>query len=192
MLAACGSVSSFVAKPVAQPPAMGYFHNMKPGSLNVVDALSPKVALLALLVAASLLLGSHALAEKGYYKWMDSSGNPQHSDRPPPTGVEYEFISTDTGMSRRISAGQSRTRETGGMDGPASPDAATRTPSVAGDQVVVEKNPALCDQARANLDTLQSSARVRIRDDEGIRYLSEEEKDVQRRKARDLIAVHCN
>ena len=94
-------------------------------------------------------------------------------------------------MSRRVSAKESRTRETGGMDEPASPDAAP-TPIAVGDQVAVEKNPALCDQARANLDTLNSSARVRIRDDDGLRYLSEEEKDIQRRKARDMAAVHCN
>lgn len=190
MLAACGLVSSFGPKPVAQPPAMGYFHNMKPRLINAVDLRCLRAVSLALLVAASGLLGPSALADKGYYKWMDEDGNPQHSDRPPPTGVEYEFVSTDSGLSRRISAEQSRTRDQG--DGPATPDAPPPTATAAGDQVAIEKNPALCDQARANLDTLQSSARVRIRDDQGIRYLSEEEKEVQRSKARDLIAVHCN
>ena len=65
-------------------------------------------------------------------------------------------------------------------------------PTEAEKQVVIEKNPDLCDQARANIDTLNSKARVRIRDADGaIRYLTPDEKDVQRQKADDLMAVHC-
>ena len=33
---------------------------------------------------------------------------------------------------------------------------------------------------------------TRIREDGEIRYLTEEERDIQRRKASDTIAVHCN
>jgi hypothetical protein len=177
---------------IAPPPGMGYFHNMKLRLINVSYDRSLRCAALALLVAASGLLGPAALAEKGYYKWMDPKGNPQHSDRPPPTGVEYEFISTDTGLSRRVSAEESRTRANPDTDNAPPPTGGAPADTGDSDQVAIEKDPALCDQARANLDTLQSKARVRIRDDQGIRYLTEEEKEVQRQKARDLIAVHCN
>ena len=146
---------------------------------------------LGIVLAACMLSGS-AWAEKGYYKWFDSRGNPQHSDRPPPAGVEYEFVSTDTGMRRRVTAEEAAKQGDDDGDAAASmPSNTTATPNVAEQQAAVKKDPALCEQAKANLETLNSKARVRIRDDDGIRYLTEEEKDVQRKKAEDLIAVHC-
>lgn len=137
-------------------------------------------------MAASLLSG-HAVAEKGYYKWLDAKGNPQHSDRPPPAGVEYEFISTETRMTRRVSAEESRAIGTTNPNTAAQGSPSSSKPVA----VAVEKDQALCDQARANLDTLNSTALVRIRDKEGIRYLTEEEKEDQRNRARDMISVHC-
>ncbi len=145
-----------------------------------------------LVLVGSGLLGPAFSAEKGYYKWLDSSVNPHHSDRPPPPGVDYEFVSTEYGMTRLVTVEESRSNERGSSTASSMPPPAQATRTAAEEQVAVEKIPALCDQARANLDTLESKARVRIRDDDGIRYLSEEEKDVQRQKARDLIAVHCS
>ncbi|MEP5765079.1 MAG: DUF4124 domain-containing protein [Halieaceae bacterium] len=139
------------------------------------------------------MLGPSALAEKGYYKWVDVRGNPHHSDRPPPAGVEYEFVSTDTGMHRRVSAEESRANAENGSMAPGMPPPSAAGPNAAEEQVKIEKDPALCDQAKANLDTLNSKARVRIRDPDGtIRYLTQEEKNVQRQKANDMITVHCN
>ncbi len=141
---------------------------------------------------AALLLGTllapASLAEKGYYKWIDERGNPHHSDRPPPAGVEYEFVSTESGLVRRVSAEENTDNPPGWET---SAPVGSETPNAAEQQAAVEKDPAICDQARANLDTLGSLARIRIRDDDGIRYLTEEEKEVQRKKAQDLIAVHC-
>ncbi len=147
--------------------------------------------LLAALLSLGLGLSGHVIpAEKGYYKWMDANGRPQHSDRPPPAGVEYDFISTDTGLTRRVTAEESRAASNTGAA--SMPPPAENKPNVAEEQAAVEKNPDLCDQARANLDTLNSKARVRIRDGDGtIRYLTEEEKAAQRQKAHDLMAVHC-
>ena len=144
-----------------------------------------------LLTVASSMPGSALSAETGYYKWTDKEGNPHHSDRPPPPGVEFTFVGTKSGLRRHVTAEQSREAAR-----PATP--ATRSPTNAEQQAgnqtaAVEKDPALCDQAKANIDTLDSSARVRIRDaDGGIRYLTEEEKDLQRHKANKLAAVHCN
>jgi len=145
-------------------------------------------ALAAVLVGAGLA-GITAATERGYYKWMDERGNPQHSDRPPPAGVKYEFIATESGLSRRVDLDPP---DNANETSPGNPAARGQPASAGIDKIEIEKNPALCDQAKANLDTLNSKAKVRIRDDEGIRYLSEEEKEVQRKKARDLVAVHCN
>jgi hypothetical protein len=148
-----------------------------------------RIAVLALVLAGASLSTTATAVEKGYYKWTDSGGRPQHSDRPPPAGVDYDFVSTDSGLTRRVT-----------KEKPSAPKAVT-TPAPKksaddtrdNDPVAIEKNPALCDHARANLDTLNSKARVRIRDDDGaIRYLTPDEKDIQRQKAQDLIAVHCS
>jgi hypothetical protein len=167
---------------------MGYFRGLFSRQVIAVALKWPNFVVFLLLLAAVGFGSPSALAERGYYKWVDARGNPQHSDRPPPPGVEYEFVSTETGLRRRV---VQEDREGGESSAPAMPTAASPPSTAAEQQVAIEKDPALCDKARANLDTLNSNARVRIRDGDEIRYLTEEEKDIQRRKAQDLIAVHC-
>ena len=172
---------------VAPLLTMGYFPETSISRVFAVSLNYQKMTVFAVLVMALCLGNEAAASEAGYYKWLDARGNPQHSDRPPPPGVEYEFISTETGLRRRVSREESSQSES---SAPAMPPVAR--PTAAEEQVVIKKDPALCDKAKANLDTLKSSARVRIRDENGIRYLTDEEKDVQRRKAEDLISVHCS
>lgn len=172
---------------------MGYFLSMDQRQVKSLNKGLIKIVVAGVILAAASLSATLAVAEKGHYKWIDSSGRPAHSDRPPPPGVEYEFVSSETGLSRRVTKEEPRT--SGATAAPApQPSAATGGQTAAGgEQLAIEKNPALCDSARANLDTLNSKARVRIRDGDGsIRYLTPDEKDVQRQKAQDLIAVHCN
>ena len=174
---------------VAPLRAMGYFPETSTPGVCDLSLNSQKVTLFALLLLAVGFGSESATAESGYYKWFDARGNPQHSDRPPPPGVEYEFISTETGLRRRVEREES---SDSASSAPAMPPIARPRPTAAEEQVVIKKDPGLCDKAKANLDTLNSSARVRIRDENGIRYLTEEEKDVQRRKAEDLISIHCS
>ncbi len=142
-----------------------------------------------MLLIGCCLMGPAANAANGYYTWIDERGNPHHSDRPPPSGVEYEFVSTETGMRRSMGTSSN----TSGSSAPSMPTAAPETTTVAEQQTQIKKIPAYCDQAKANLDTLNSTARVRIRGADGeIKYLTEEEKEDQRGKARDLMAIHCN
>lgn len=151
----------------------------------MITRSNQNVFVLVLLLAFNLFASSISAAE-GYYKWQDTHGNPQHSDRPPPSGVAYEYVSTETGMKRRVEA----SANTNASAAPAMP-AAVKTENVAEKQAKIAKNPEYCEQARSNLETLNSSARVRIRENDEVRYLTEEEKDIQRRKANDTIAVHC-
>lgn len=148
-------------------------------------------AITLLLALLGGLAGTTAMAESGYYKWTDSYGNPTHSDRPPPAGVEYEFVSTDTGMTRKVTAEESREVQSGSST-VGKPALTPEQSAATGDTVAPQKNAAYCEQAKTNLEKLDSSARIRLQDPDGsIRYLSEEEKEIQRQKARDLIAVHC-
>jgi len=59
---------------------------------------------------------------------------------------------------------------------------------------MVKKDPESGSLARLNKDTLESGARIRIRDEATgeLRYLSEEEKVSQLERAQDIIRVHCD
>ena len=143
----------------------------------------------ALLVTTAVIAFGYTSTASGetYYRWVDDRGQPVHSDRPPPKGTEYEVVSTDTSLIRSVEA-----------DAGAVPKKVTSTPSnefepVETKQVSVEKNPEYCDRAKANLQSLDTSARVRLRDDQGeYRYIDEEEKATQRQLALDAIESYCN
>lgn len=152
---------------------------------------SVKILLTASLVFAYCLFAPLSQAEKGYYKWKNSRGNPQHSDRPPPAGVEYTYVSTETGLKRRVAAEESRATGSS-SSAPAMPQTQAKVPNVAEQQAAITKNPEYCAQASKNLETLNSKAQVRYRNPDGsASILSGEAKEVQRQKARDIIAVHC-
>ena len=127
-----------------------------------------------------------ALAGKNHYRWIDDRGNPVHSDRPPPKGVDYEVISTGSSMVREVEA------EEGAVPAEIEPTVGNEFEQVDTARKEMVKNPEFCQRGRENLETLNSVARIRLRDDNGeIRYLSEEEKEEQRRRAEETIAAHC-
>jgi hypothetical protein len=134
----------------------------------------------------SLLLPSiSALAAASYYRWVDDTGNTIMSDRPPPPGIEYKTISATMGTTHSAPA-QSK-------DSEKSPDATRGEEFEAVPQVDVPipKNPELCEQAKGNLDALQS-ARVRVKGENGeYRYIDEKEKAEQRKFAQDAIDAYC-
>ena len=150
-----------------------------------------RVAVTALLVALVTPVSFDADAADTYYRWKDSRGKMVVSDRPPTdSSVDYEVVSQRSSLVRRVSAGEG-----------AVPPEVTPRPGNEFEQVdtrqeqmeAVPKNPESCERAKANLDTLNTSARIRIRDQETgeLRFLSEDEKETQRQKARDTIRVHC-
>ncbi len=147
-----------------------------------------KTACAAAVVAGMLGLASlSASAGETYYRWVDERGNPVHSDRPPPKGVDYEVVSTGTSLMRRV----------GSEEGAVPPDLEPK-PGNEFDQVdtapsQVEKNPEFCERARQNLETLNKDIRIRMRDENGeYYYLTDEQKAEQRRNAEAAIAEHCD
>ncbi|MDP5070107.1 MAG: DUF4124 domain-containing protein, partial [Congregibacter sp.] len=112
-------------------------------------------------------------------------------DRPPASEqIEYEVVSQKSSLTRRVEPGQ------GAVPAEVVPRPGNRFDQVDATDVsqAVTKNPESCSRARINLETLNSSARIRIRD-EGtgeLRYLDEEEQASQRQRAEDIIRIHCN
>lgn len=132
-------------------------------------------------------ISSQALAGNAYYRWTDSAGNPVHSDRPPPAGTNYEVVSTGSSQVRKVSS----------SEGAVAAESDTSKADVFDrfEEVKAEpptKNPEYCKSARANLATLESKARIRLKDDSGeYRYLTAQEKETQKKTAQDMIATYC-
>lgn len=148
----------------------------------------------ALRAAAGTVLGltllvATALPALGvtYYRWLDDRGNPVHSDRPPPSGVEYEVISTGSDFKRIVSAEEGavppETTPRVGNEFDATNEAEDQAP---------KKNPEICKRARENMEALENSAVVNMRNDQGeIVELSPEEVTMQKAKTSRIIDMYC-
>jgi hypothetical protein len=158
----------------------------------LAPVLAPAAVLALVLVLLTPLGAAPAEASTTYYRWRDAQDKLVVSDRPPADkSLSYEVVSPSSPLIRRVQPGEG-----------AVPPETTPRPGNEFDQVdprqeqleVIKKNPESCARARANLETLNTSARIRIRDkDTGeLRFISEEEKEEQRRKARDIVRVHCD
>ena len=141
-------------------------------------------------LAAAVLLLTHigvSAAESVHYRWTDSRGNPVHSDRPPPKGVPYEVVSTGSNLVRKVKPG------VGAVPATTEPSPGNEFEQVNAKPTPVKKNSEQCRRARQNLETLNTKKNIQLRNDQGeLRTLSDEEKAIQRKKAEDAIAVHCN
>lgn len=143
-------------------------------------------ALIPLLLVLGMIASTPVMAAKqGLYRWHDDDGTVQYSDYPP-EGRDSEFIEL-TGAKKKLSDSQPAQAE---ADKPAE---ATDGKSKVYDQMEVlpKKDPVLCKQAQDNLKALES-ARIRITEPDGSkRFLSEDEKEVQRANAHKFIDIHC-
>ena len=141
------------------------------------------------LAAVTMLLTSFgaSAAESVHYRWTDSRGNPVHSDRPPPEGTPYEVVSTSSSLVRKVDPDE------GAVPATTEPSPGNEFEQVNSRPQPMKKNSEQCKRAQQNLETLNTKKTIQIRDDQGeLRTLSDEEKDIQRKKAKDAIAVHCN
>lgn len=146
--------------------------------------------LVALVISLGLAISLPLQAGKpGAYVWKDENGNLQYSDRPP-EGQESEFRELQgIGLkgTRSVDKGDGKEGEKVAEEEAEGKDKAAMKEF----EVLPEKDPAICKQARDNLKAL-NAARIRGVDEEGNRrYLSEEEKETQRATARKLIEIHC-
>lgn len=127
------------------------------------------------------------VAGTNHYRWIDERGEPVHSDRPPPKGIDYEVITTGSGLVRRVEA------EEGAVPAEIEPRVGNDFDQIDTAKQEVEKNPEYCARARQNIESLDSHARIRIRNEQGeYHWLTQEEKDAQREEAEATISIHCD
>lgn len=122
-----------------------------------------------------------------HYRWLNERGDPVHSDRPPPKGIDYEVVTTGSGLKRVVSA------EEGAVPKEVNPRVGNEFSQIdAAEKQRSKKNPELCSRALKNLEALTGETKVRIRDDQGEeRFLTEEEKIIEREKAKAQKSVYC-
>jgi uncharacterized protein DUF4124 len=144
---------------------------------------------LAIWVSLMVFIGTISLpsvAENTYYRWQDDRGNPVHSDRPPPEGVDYEVVSTGTSLVRKVEAGE------GAVPADLESAPGNEFERIETAKREVKKNPETCKRAQDNLTTLDTYARIRVRDNQGdYRYIDEDEKAAQRIQAKEQVRIHC-
>jgi hypothetical protein len=145
-----------------------------------------KPFVLAVLMSAIGFASLQAQSAQVYYRWVDDNGHPVHSDRPPPKGIDYEVISTGSSFKRPVDS------EEGAVPLAVVPKPSNNFEVVEKKKKEVKKNPEYCDRAKENLETLETSARVRMRNDQGeVAFIDEDERANQVTQARETIKVHC-
>ena len=140
------------------------------------------------LAAVIALSSSFGHAGEAHYRWTDQWGNPVHSDRPPPKGIDYEVVESGTSLVRRVNSAE------GVVPAEVEPSIDNQFQQIdTGKVETVEKNPEYCKRAQDNLHALSTSARIRMRDEDGEPYLmGQEEKEAMMKDAQDVIDMHCD
>lgn len=125
-------------------------------------------------------------SEQTFYRWIDDRGHTVHSDRPPPKGVKYEVISTQSRLVREVDG------EAGAVPLQVEPTVSNNFDAVDTNETLIEKNPEFCQRAKDNLEALNSDVQIQMRDRNGeLRAITDEEREIQKKKAMDTMAVHC-
>jgi hypothetical protein len=135
------------------------------------------------LSAAMLLLvatGSiESVADNNQYRWENSRGEAVFSDRPPPNGIDYEVVGSQSTLNRVVSEDEGA-------------DPLGVNPVDNSDKERNAENLALCEGAKMNLAALAGTNKVSVRNDQGeVVELSPEGREIARQTAEAKIDIYC-
>jgi len=135
------------------------------------------------LLCLGLYNPSFATAEK-VYKWTDAKGQTHYSQRPP-LNTQTEVLKPETGHSDPVDYTRATTQDIQNQDAQKKEVGAKPTPTK-------DKDPDRCNNARQNLETLQTHARIRTKGDDGeYRYLTPDEQQEKQEEANRVIEESC-
>nr|ADI18772.1 hypothetical protein [uncultured gamma proteobacterium HF4000_36I10] len=135
-----------------------------------------------------LLLAGTALAKSGYYRWLDDEGQP-HFTQKPPADRPSTFIESNKGYSRSSDA-QPDSEPSYPPKRADSAPAEQKAPEQY--EVLPDKDPKRCMEARQAVDNFARGQRLRVKDENGeYRLLNNEEKAEQKVKAKELVDIYC-
>lgn len=134
---------------------------------------------LAGIALVGLMLSQQGFAKEKVYTWTDSKGTVHYGERPP-KDVKATLVKTRTGHSdptpEQVAAAQPK---------PAAETAATN-------QQTSLKDPERCAKAKENLAILNSVARIKTTNADGVAvYLTEDDKAKQREVSQQIIDQAC-
>lgn len=134
---------------------------------------------LAGITLVGVMLSQQGFAKEKVYTWTDSKGTVHYGERPP-KDVKATLVQTRTGHSdptpEQVAAAQPKPA--------AEATAATQQTSL--------KDPERCAKAKENLAILNSVARIKTTNADGVAvYLSEEDKTKQREISQQVIDQAC-
>ena len=121
-----------------------------------------------------------------HYRWLDNRGNPVHSDRPPPKGIDYEVVETGSSIVRQVKG------NTGAVPPETTPRVGNRFETVDKNGTGFTKSTSQCQRAKENLAALNGGAEIKVRNSQGeLRTLSSQEVTEEAEKANNAIRLHC-
>ena len=130
----------------------------------------------------ALAVSQSVLAQK-VYTWTDAKGVVHYGEHPP-KNVKATLVKTRTGHSDPTPAPAVGAQPATAATSAAQPAAANAAAAL--------KDPERCSQARANLDMLNTVARIRTQNADGVMvYLPEEDKAQQRTTMQQIIDQAC-
>ena len=143
------------------------------------------IYLIALLLSLGLHGSLHA-EPSGYYRWTDEAGDLKLSDRPPKGDIKAEFIATPGSKASRTSNAPQAVSEKSTTSDKKGEESKTM-------EILPEKDPKICAQAKSNLTTLSGKTRIRIIDADGNKsFITDEERKTQIERAKQSVEIHCN
>lgn len=132
------------------------------------------------LALLALVLSPNALS-KDFYKWQDEQGVTHYSAHPP-RGDKASTKIRATNIKGKAAPAKSSAPKN---EAPA----ATKPTSV--EKAASKKDPQACKRARTNLKTLQEHGRVRVKEGDDYRFLSDEEHKANQLRAKKEIKTAC-
>lgn len=149
-------------------------------------AMNRKTLTLTLLMALTPGMAMSA----SVFKWTDENGVTHFGDRQP-TGANSETVNVRSGTSSSAAASRPSPQQQLGELQEQQEKEAQREKETAVEAARRKQREANCETARTNLDVIKDNARIRIKEDGEMRYLTPEEIIEQRKKLEEIAAENC-
>lgn len=152
-----------------------------------VNAVIHRILPLILLMLTMLVV--EPAAARTYYKWVDDRGT-THFTAEPPNDRDYDVISTS---GQRLGNRSFEPANPASREAPPEPEPAAQLPRE--DELSAEERERLaaqCEQARQNLQVMQTRSRIVVEEDDGTqRVAGEDERQRLIDEAQALIREYC-
>ncbi|MDS1310556.1 MULTISPECIES: DUF4124 domain-containing protein [Marinobacter] len=148
--------------------------------------MNRKTLMLTLLIAVAPGMAMSA----SVYKWTDDNGVTHYGDRQP-VGASSETVNVRSGTSSGSDSSRTSPQQRLNELQEQQQKKAERENETAVEAARRKQREANCETARANLEIIESNARIRIEENGEQRYLAPEEIAEQKMKFEEVVAENC-